>query len=43
MRQNFMEWFTALIRRDIKDYQEDPRKKKILYGKIKGKSKEEES
>lgn len=35
MCKNFIEWFMALIRKDMDEYQEDPEKKKLLYEKIK--------
>ena len=39
MYKNFIEWFIALIRKDMEEYQQDKenrKKKELLYGKIKG-------
>jgi hypothetical protein len=34
--KDFIEWFVALIRKDMEEYQQDQKKKKLLFGKIKG-------
>ena len=36
MYKNFIEWFIALIRKDMEEYQQDQQKKELLFGKIKG-------
>lgn len=34
MHRNFMKWFTALIRKDMERYPENPEKKESLFVKI---------